>query len=301
MHAFIFWGFLVLLPTIVEAMLAVDRPPLDAPLPRPRGLVRVPPGPLRDPRGPRRRDRVHDPQGPAAGPVPWLAHGGGRPDPARDPRDRHDVVAVEREPDRARVRGSSRRRAGRRRALRPVRWRPRHRGGRARPGVVTPADRPGVPHLPAAVEAPAHHHGGPERLSREEPTSRLPRAAPDRPRGSGCGRAARRVGRDRPVTQAGAGSLLVHGVRSLPGGLPGVGHGQAALAEAADHGSPRPGGERSPADHRGRRGDRRAAAPGPERGRRSGGLGLRDVRRVRPRCPVDIEHVDTIVDLAGTS
>ena len=171
MHAFIFWGFLVLLPTIVEAMLAVDRPRLDAPLPRPRGVVRVPPGPLRDPRGPRRRDRVHDPQGPAAGPVPWLAHGGGGPDPARDPRDRHDVVAVEREPDRARVRGSSRRRAGRRRALRPVRWRPRHRDGRARPGVVTPADRPGVPRLPAAVEAPAHHHGGPERLSREEPTS----------------------------------------------------------------------------------------------------------------------------------
>src|SRR5438067_97793 len=199
-----------------------DRPPLDTPLPRARGLVRVPPGSLRDPRCRRGRDRVRDTEDPTAGPVPRLAHGGGGSDPPRDPRDRHDVVAVEREPNRAGDRGASRRGTDRRCPLRAVRGRPGDTGRRARAGVVAPAPRPGVPHLPAAVEASAHHHGGSQRLPGDEPPPRLPRAAPDRSGDDGRRRAARRLGRDRPLAQTSAGSVLVHGMWPLPGGLPGV-------------------------------------------------------------------------------
>src|SRR5204863_9299166 len=106
-------------------------------------------------------------------------------------------------------------------ALRAVRGWPWDRGDRARVGLVTPAARPRVPHLPAAVEAPAHHHGCPERLSREERPPRLPGAAPDRSRVRRRRRAARGIRRDRPFAQTGAGSLLLYGVRPLPGGLPG--------------------------------------------------------------------------------
>ena len=74
----IFWGFIVLLPTIVEATIAiVDR---DGP-----SVARdTPPGSRSSPTcSPtlvvaRRRDRVLDPQGPAARPVPRLAHGARR-------------------------------------------------------------------------------------------------------------------------------------------------------------------------------------------------------------------------------
>ena len=64
-HAFIFWGFLVLFPTIVMAMIARRRPGRDAPVARPSGLVRVPRRPLLRARPRRRRVRVLDPQGAA--------------------------------------------------------------------------------------------------------------------------------------------------------------------------------------------------------------------------------------------
>ena len=41
MHAFIFWGFLVLVPTILIAMIGVVDKPRDAPVARPSGMVRA--------------------------------------------------------------------------------------------------------------------------------------------------------------------------------------------------------------------------------------------------------------------
>ena len=54
MHAFIFWGFLVLFPTIVIAMIGVVDRDATLPVARPSGLVRVPRRPLRGARARRR-------------------------------------------------------------------------------------------------------------------------------------------------------------------------------------------------------------------------------------------------------
>ena len=57
MHAFIFWGFLVLLPDDRDGADRRGRPRLDAPVARPAGLVRAPRRPVRVARARRRRDR----------------------------------------------------------------------------------------------------------------------------------------------------------------------------------------------------------------------------------------------------
>ena len=214
-------------------------------------MVLVPGRPVRDARDGGHRDRVLHPQGAAPRPLPRLPHGGGRQDPARDPRHRHDAAAVERDEDRARSDRPPERRARRERVVEPVRHRPADRDARARLRVVARAHRARVPRLPAEVQAPAHHHRGAERLLREERPERSPREARDRPRGAGGGHPLR--GRDRrgPVEEAAPRPVQLHGVRPVSGGLSRLEHGQAAQPEAPDHGSPR-------RRRRGRSGSRRA-------------------------------------------
>ena len=94
--------------------------------------------------------------------------------------------------------------------------------------------------LPPRLQAPAHHHGRPQRLAREERPRRLPRARAHRSRGRRGGPPLRRGDGQGPVEEAAARSVQLHRVRPMPGGVPRLGHRQAALAEAADHGPPRP-------------------------------------------------------------
>ena len=108
---------------------------------------------------------------------------------------------------------------------------------------------------------------------------RAPRAAPLRRRGRGrpqvrhgdCGRS---------DVEADDRRVLVHRMRPLPGRLPGARDREDPLAEAPDHGRPRPGVRR-----------RQAALAGGELRRSSGtasrgdGLGLRDLRRLRRGVP----------------
>ncbi len=130
---------------------------------------------------------------------------------------------------------------------------------------------PGSKHLHIAT-APANVW-----LAKDGPTGRLEPNRIDLEAARG-GHPLRRRDPEGPVEEADARPVLVHRVRPVPGGMPGVGDRQAALAEAADHGPPRP---------RGRRGRRRGRAPAarPERRDRPGRVGLRDVRRVRARVP----------------
>ena len=67
MHAFIFWGFLVLLPTILIAMIGDRRQARDAAVARPPGLVRAARRPVRGARAGRRGRGAVDPQGAAPG------------------------------------------------------------------------------------------------------------------------------------------------------------------------------------------------------------------------------------------
>ena len=145
-----------------------------------------------------------------------------------------------------------------------------------------------LPRLPAGLEAPAHHHGGAERVVSPRPrpaaSSRqleIDLEAPEEDLRFGAA-----IATDLS-RQAAARPVLVHGVRTLPGGLSCVGHRQAAQPEAADHAAPRPRHRRGTGDPGGRRrhGRRRAAAARAQRGDRPGGLGLRHVRRLRARVP----------------
>ena len=106
----------------------------------------------------------------------------------------------------------------------------------------------------AEVEAPPFLTAAPNvYLAKNGPSGRL---EPLRIDLEGPGPAFRGRRRHRPVAQADARSLLVHGVRPMSGGLPRVEHRQAAVAEAAHHGSARP--------------RRRAVRRDPRRGRRRG-------------------------------
>ena len=139
---------------------------------------------------------------------------------------------------------------------------------------------PLVPRLPALLEAPPHRHGGDQRLVRPHAVAGPARAA--RLRGRRRGRAPARLGdAGRHDVEADARHDVLHRVRTLPGRLPGVGDGEGPVAEAPDHGSSRSPVRRGSGGARRRRADRARAGCGDRRGR----VGLRDLRRVRPRVP----------------
>ena len=116
---------------------------------------------------------------------------------------------------------------------------------------------------------------------------------------------------DRPSDlEAAAGPDQLHRVRPLPGPVPGLGDRQAAVAEAGDHGPPRPAVRlraRAAGRGQGRRTDGRGATP-PAEGVAAKPL-VPDVIEddvlwscttcgaCVEQCPVDIEHVDTILDM----
>ena len=118
-------------------------------------------------------------------------------------------------------------------------------------------------------------------FTRTRARGRLEPLALRRARGGDALRGRHRGG---PDLEADAGHLLVHGVRPLPGRVPGLDHRQGALAEAADHGAAR-SGLRGGTAAAARRGRVRGAAAGARRGDRQRGLGLRDLRRLRARVP----------------
>ena len=153
------------------------------------------------------------------------------------------------------------------------------RGTRARARLGARARDPHVPRLPAVLEAPAHRDRRSERLLRPDaPTWPARAAALRRARRRDALR--RRDGR-RPDVEGDGRLVLVHGVRALPGRLPCIRDGQAPVAEAADHGHSRSAAGRRPEPARRRRADadRRERRPGGD------GVGLRHLRRVRPRVP----------------
>ena len=287
MHAFIFWGFLVLLPTIVRRMLAVVDPDWTLPWLGTRAGSRCSSTSSRA-RARRRRHRVLHPQGAATAPGSRAATSA-RPTAScsRSPASSSTLllwhatrIALGPERVPAAVAGIERPLATCSAAA---------RGTEVAERVFVWAHLllvPRVPRLPAGLQAPAHRHGGRQRLLRPHARPRPARAAAVRRRGRRGRHALRRRHRRRPDVEAGPRHLLVHRVRPLPGRLPRLGHRQAALAQAADHGPARPPVRRGPAGaRRGRR--RRFAAPAarPERRRRRGRVGLRDLRRLRAGVP----------------
>ena len=285
MHAFIFWGFLILFPTIVEAVLAIVDEDWTLPSRRRR-------------RGSCSSSTCSPRSWWSASAIAFFIRKVQRPDRFRGSHmgeaDRIllTILAIvvtlllwnasrialglcdTPAPSRSRTRSRPRRPGA-----------PTGRA-RARLRLVAPADRARLPDLPAEVEAPAHHHGGAERLPREERR---------RPAGSrSCAidlegpeedlRFGVATAKDLSK-EAAPRSLQLHGVRPLPGGLPRMEHRQAAQPEAPDHGPARPriaSARPSSATRRARHG---APAAGPERRHRRGRVGLRHVRRVRARVP----------------
>ena len=142
-------------------------------------------------------------------------------------------------------------------------------------------DRARLPDLPPQVQASAHHHGRPKRLLREERPRRLPRPRAHRSGGRRGGPSLRCGDGQGPVEEAAARSVQLHRMRPVPGGVPRLGHRQAAVAEAADHGPPRSCRGHRPGRDGG--GHDRAAAARAERRRRRGCVGLRHLWRVRTR------------------
>ena len=153
--------------------------------------------------------------------------------------------------------------------------------------------RPRLPRLPAVLEAPAHRDG---------------RRSTSSSRGRGGAGGSSRCASTCPTTRCASASgtvadltwkeivdgVLVHRVRALPGRVPGARDREAAVAEAADHGRARPGVRRRAARARGRRGLTPIAGNGvPEEM-------IWDCVTCGAcveACPVSIEHVDHIVDL----
>ena len=120
MHALIFWGFIVLFPTIVMAMIADRRPRGDAAVARRAGVVRAAVRRLRR-AGPRRGgDGAVDPQGRAPRALRGQPPRRGGPDPRADQRDRHHAAAVARVAHRARAQRVRRRRRRRWRTCSPA-------------------------------------------------------------------------------------------------------------------------------------------------------------------------------------
>ena len=129
-----------------------------------------------------------------------------------------------------------------------------------------------VPRVPAVLEAPAHRDGGGERVVRAHArrAGGSSRCASTCPTTSCASASATIVDLTRKEVRR---RVLVHRVRPLPGRVPGARDGEDPVAEAPDHGRPRPGV--------------RAERGADRRQRRAGGddLGLRDVRRVRRGVP----------------
>ncbi len=171
----------------------------------------------------------------------------------------------------------------------------------ARCGICDPVVDPHrtrlrVPRVPALQQAPPHRDGVPERVLPEARAAR--RAAGHGPRARG--RHVRPANAPGPRLEGPPRRLHVHRVRALPGGLPGLEHGQAAQPEDVHHGHPgdvgrgraraQPDPERPPRarDVRPRRRDLGDGARNADRGRRDPvrrGLGLRHLRRVRRGLP----------------
>ena len=155
----------------------------------------------------------------------------------------------------------------------------------------------GIPRLPAVQQAPPHRHELPEHLV---PQARPARGAPEaRPRGRR--RVVRVADAPGPRLEGPARRVHVHRVRSLPGGVSGLEHRQAAQSQALHHGHPRAVRGRGARDrHHPELADRArdlwARGPPSRRGgdghqdRGHGdpvrrGLGLRDMWRLRRGLP----------------
>ena len=114
-HAFVFWGFLVLFPTILLAIVGIvegeEWLPSGSPLALAGapGLVCAARRRLRGARPRRRRGGGLHPQGSEARPLRGEPPRRGRPHPRVDRRDRHDVAPLACDPDRARPRRVRRR------------------------------------------------------------------------------------------------------------------------------------------------------------------------------------------------
>ena len=240
MHAFIFWGFIVLFPTIVIAMVgAVDRHRRS----RGSGAGVV--------RGACRRlracsccagvvDRGRDPQGRPAGAVRGQPPRRRRPDPGADRGRRAHAAVLAWGAIAAGL--TSGRRAGRRSRTRCRTCSATHDGARARARL-----RLGAPRASSSASSPTCRTRS-TCTSRRRPSTSGSRA---RARAGGSSRCASTLPDDgdplrgrhgrRPDVEGDRRRLLVHRVRPLPGRVPGARDRQAAVAEAADHGDPRPG------------------------------------------------------------
>ena len=227
MHAFIFWGFLVLFPTIVEAMLAIVDPRLDPAAARStrRGSCS---SSTCSRRSWRSASGSRSTSARCSAPIGSADRIWGRPTGSCSTilGDRRDAPALERHADRAR--------AERAPDAQPVAnaLSDLFAGGR-RPRSLERVfvwshllHRARLPDLPAEVEAPAHHHGGAERLLREEraraagssrcgSTSRAPRRT--------CGSASRPRGtcRGSSCSTCSAAPSAAAARRSAPPGAPG--------------------------------------------------------------------------------
>ncbi len=168
------------------------------------------------------------------------------------------------------------------------------------------ASWPGVlQHLLQAQRRRRARTGGGQAADRQRPARRLREHR--RPR---RGRSSRRGQGRGLLVEGSAGLLHLHRMRPLPVSVPGLAHGQAAVAEAARHGPPKPRVRQGSVPARGRRqghdgrrtGEPRAAGErtgtGVGRGRTS--AGRRDRRRPgvavggrrhRPRRPVVLHHL----------
>ena len=235
MHAFIFWGFLVLFPTIVIAMIGiVDR---EATLPwlGEQGwfallvdvfavLVLVGVGDRRcgsaRSSAPRRFEGSH--LGEADLILAWIAGIVARCccGTRRGSRCRSTSTTPAGRRSRTRSRACSATATSTEALERVARLGPR-------------AADPGLPRLPAALQAPAHRHRGDQRLLRPHPRARPARAAAVRRGRARGGHALRHRDGRGPDLEADDGRDVLHRVRALPGRLPGVGDRQDAVAEAA--------------------------------------------------------------------
>ena len=281
---FIFWGFVVLLPDDPHRDDRRRRPRPELPADRRSAgssgragsrssstssaalvLVGVAVGAL-------------DPQGPAARAVRGQSPRRGRPHPRADRRDRDDAPPVARDADRAR-RSTSGRRPGRR-------SRTRSPTSSADGDATEVLERVFVwAHvlliLAFLVYLPYSKHlhiatAGLERVLRAH--ARAWTAGAARLRRPGRRPPLRRGHGRRPDLEADARHDVLHRVRALPGRLPRVRDREGALAEAPDHGSPRPALRRGAEAARG--GDVRAEPARPERrhATRSSGTASRAAR-----------------------
>ena len=291
MHACIFWGFLSCSPRSSRRSVRPSTPDFALPWVGHAGWLGLAAGRVRRTGARGDRDRPLDPPGAAAGTVHRLPPSGRVPDPRPDHVDHPDALPAPRSAHRARgqrlpdgvdpgvdgrlasVHVDERRLAVVLRVVLPL---------------GAPAAGPGVPRLPAVLEAPAHHHERDQRLVLEHPPARRVRAAAHR---HGEARVRRAIARSRDAhrsdAQGVARPLRMHGVRPLPERLPRMEYRQAAFAEAPHHGparSPARGGPRPAADARGRR-DARTGRAGARRGRRRRRVVVHDVRRVRAGVP----------------